>query len=325
MNQILNQMYDENNKKNKTSTYDDKKKNERRKQLNKNSYGKADIVKVGKVFSIMLILFGIVLVSRSVYAIANSKPKKQDNIQLSTEKMGREVTISITSNLPIKEFSYKWNTGEATKITGDGTVKMSKVVEIPNGNNILNIEIIDYYGNSSTYMKQYIYESQDSGKPTIELSKSGTKLLVTATDDTKMAYLTYSWNDEEATRIDVSDNDLTISTELDVPKGENKLTIVAVDAEQNRQVREETIVGADKPTFTISTDGANIIITAKDDIGIDKITATVDGQTISSGENIKNQKEIVAKIPTTSGNHNITVTVTNTSGLEETKSISVSI
>lgn len=325
MNQILNQMYDENNKKNKTSTYDDKRKNERRKQLNKNSYGKADIVKVGKVFSIMLILFGIVLVSRSVYAIANSKPKKQDNIQLSTEKMGREVTISITSNLPIKEFSYKWNTGETTKITGDGTVKMSKVVEIPNGNNILNIEIIDYYGNSSTYMKQYIYESQDSGKPTIELSKSGTKLLVTATDDTKMAYLTYSWNDEEATRIDVSDNDLTISTELDVPKGENKLTIVAVDAEQNRQVREETIVGADKPTFTISTDGANIIITAKDDIGIDKITATVDGQTISSGENIKNQKEIVAKIPTTSGNHNITVTVTNTSGLEETKSISVSI
>ena len=112
-----------------------------------------------------------------MYALTNDSPKKHDTIQVSTEKMGREVTISIASNLPIREFSYKWNTGEATTITGDGTVNMEKTIDIPNGNNILNIEVIDNYGNSTSYMKQYIYESKDAGKPTIELSKSGRQLM----------------------------------------------------------------------------------------------------------------------------------------------------
>lgn len=322
MNQILNQMYGNDNNRGKK---DIQKSNSRKFEINRNNYAKADIVKVGKIFSIMLIIFGIILISKSVYAITNNISKKHDTIQVSTEKMGREVTISIASNLPIKEFSYKWNTGEPTTISGDGTVNMKETLEIPNGNNILNIEVIDNYGNSTTYMKQYIYESKDSGKPTIELSKSGSKLIAKATDDTKMAYLTYAWNNDEATRIEVSDDKKTITAEIEVPKGENKLTIVAVDAEQNRATRDETILGATKPTFTISTDGANIIINAKDEIGIDTITVNIDGKEMSSGDNLKNQKEVVAKIPSTSGTHNISVTVKNVSGLEETKTISVSI
>lgn len=343
MNQILNQMYNnDNNRKQQTPKGKNnrsqqiskssnnrnqqiQKNNNRRVQLNKNNYGKADIVKVGKIFSIMLIIFGIILVSKSVYAMTNNITKKHDTIQVSTEKMGREVTISIASGFPIKEFSYNWNTGEVTTITGDGTVNMEETIEIPNGNNILNIKVVDYYGNSTTYMKQYIYESKDSGKPTIELSKSGSKLIAKATDDTKMSYLTYAWNDDEATRVDVSDDEKTITVEIEVPKGENKLTIVAVDAEQNRATRDETILGATKPTFTISTDGTNIIINAQDDVGIDTITVNVDGQEMSSGDNLKNQKEVVAKIPSTTGTHTISVTVKNVSGLEETKTISVSI
>ena len=79
-----------------------------------------------------------------------------------------------------------------------------------------------------------------------------------------MGYLTYAWNNDEATRIDAEKGEKELSDEVEVPKGENKLSIVAVDAEQNRQTRNETIVGATKPTFTISTDGSNIIISAKE-------------------------------------------------------------
>ena len=330
----INSTYGSNNEfyenENRNVNYQNRNKNEvpkvKQKEKNKNIYkNKADIVKVGKFFSIALIIFGVILISKSVYALTNDSPKKHDTIQVSTEKMGREVTISIASNLPIREFSYKWNTGEATTITGDGTVNMEKTIDIPNGNNILNIEVIDNYGNSTSYMKQYIYESKDAGKPTIELSKSGGKLIIKATDDTKMGYLTYAWNNDEATRIDAEKGEKELSAEVEVPKGENKLSIVAVDAEQNRQTRNETIVGATKPTFTISTDGSNIIISAKDEIGIDSIIVNVDGKEMSTGNALKNQKEVEAKIPSASGTHNISVTVKNTSGLEETKTISVSI
>lgn len=343
MNQILNDLYgDDNNKKNQ-SQFNNVKINEKEKKTakklsenkiakenkkrewNKSSYGKADIVKVGKIFSILLIIFGIIIISKSVYSLTVNADKKHDDVQVTTEKMGREVTITISSNYPIKEFFYKWNTGEPTTITGDGTVNMKKTIDIPNGNNILNIEIIDCYGNSTKYMKQYIYESKDSGKPTIDISKSGSKLKIIATDDTKISYLTYAWNDDETTRVDVSNDEKSITTEVDVPKGENKLTITAVDAEENREIREETIVGATKPTFTISTDGTNVVISAQDESGIDKINITIDGDEMSSGDKSLNQKQVVAKIPTTSGTHNISVTVVNVNGLEETKTISVSI
>lgn len=283
---------------------------------------KADIKQVIKVFCIVIIIFGMVLIGKSTYSIVKNKTTQKDNPIVDIEKMGREATITINTEKPIREYSYRWNEGEATTEKGNGSISVEKSVQIPNGNNILRIEVVDYYGNRTKYFKQYIYESTDVNKPTIDIAAVGIKLKITAKDDNEMYYMTYSWNDEEAVRVDLlSDDKKTIETEIEVRKGQNKLTITAVDKEENREIRTESVVGDTKPTFELSTDGENIIVVANDDEGVAKISITIDDQTTDSGDTPINQTDVTARMPITSGEHTITVTVTNINGLTETQTI----
>ena len=278
---------------------------------------KADISKIIKIFCISIILFGLILIGESTYAIIqNSGEKIIDNVEITADRMGKETKITVTSEqYPIKEFTYKWNDGEPVTVEGNGTLSLETVIQIPNGNNILRMTVTDNFGNKKNFHKQYLYDSSDVNKPTIEIAISGTKLNIKANDDTEMDYITYSWNDDEAVRVEKEDNPKEINTNIDVPSGQNKLSIIAVDKEGNRETRTENIIGDTKPTFTLSKDGLKIILNAKDDEGISKVSMTVDGETRDSGETPINQKEISVAWEVTSGTHTISVTVVNVNGL----------
>ena len=222
---------------------------------------KADISKIIKVFCVSIILFGIILIGESTYAlIQNSGEKGEDIVEVTADRMGKETKITVTSaQYPIKEFTYKWNDGEPVKIEGNGTLLLERVIQIPNGNNILRMTVTDYFGNEKNFHKQYLYDSSDVNKPTIDIAISGTKLNIKANDDVEMDYITYSWNDEEATRVEKDENNpKEINTNIDVPSGLSKLSIVAVDKEGNRETVTENIIGDTKPTFTLSKDGLKL-------------------------------------------------------------------
>ncbi len=278
---------------------------------------KADLAKVIRVFCIIIIIFGLVLIGQSTYAMIANREKDKDTISVSEDRMGKETKITVETNYPIKSFTYKWNDGEPVVVNGDGTIKFETIIQIPNGNNILNMTVKDYYGyEHKLHNKQYIYESTDVNKPTIEIGISGTKLNISATDDVEMSYITYKWNNDEEIRVDVDKNNKQkISTDIEVPGGQNKLTIVAADKEGNRETRTENIVGDTKPTFTASLDGNTLIVSASDDEGISKISITVDSVVTDSGDTPINQKEITASMTLESGGHTIEVSVTNVNGL----------
>ena len=86
---------------------------------------------------------------------------------------------------------------DKTIIDGNGTVNLEATVTIPDGNNVLNFYVIDYYGNKKEYYKQYINNRTDKNKPTIELSISGNSINIIAKDDKEISYMLYHWNDEE--------------------------------------------------------------------------------------------------------------------------------
>ena len=260
---------------------------------------KADLAKVVRIFCIIIIIFGLVLIGQSTYAMISNREKDKDTISVSEDRMGKETKITVETNYPIKSFTYKWNDGEPVVVEGNGTIKFETIIQIPNGNNILNMTVKDYYGyEHKLHNKQYIYESTD----------------------VEMSYITYQWNEEEEVRIDVDKNDKQkISTDVEVPEGQNKLTIVAADKEGNRATRTENIVGDTKPTFTASLDGNKLIIVASDDESISKISVTVDGVVTDSGDQPINQKEITASMTLTSGGHTIEVSVTNINGLTATE------
>ncbi len=287
---------------------------------------KAEISKVIRIFCVIIILFGLFLIGESTYAMVAKRKKVEDNPKVYPLQMGKETKITVETEHPIKEFSYKWNEGESVNIEGNGTVLFETTIQIPNGNNILYMTITDFNGNKHNFHRQYIFDSTDANKPTIDIAISGTKLKITATDDVEMDYITYSWNSEEATRVDLEeDNDdkQNIETDVDVPEGQNKLTIIAVDAQGNRETRTENVIGDTKPIFDLLKDGQNLIIKAQDDQGVSRIVMDIDGEIVDSGEESIDLKEVSASIPVESGTHTIKVTVTNVNGLSDTKTATV--
>ena len=153
-------------------------------------------------------------------------------------------------------------------------------------------------------------------------------LNIVVKDDKEVSYITYRWNNEAETRIDMDPTQAdktTLQTSIPAIKGENTLTIVAVDNDGNRETKTETIKGANGPTFTVTTEGNNIVINAKDEEGIGKISITVDGVTTDTGDTPINEKEITAQQEITPGTHTITITVTNLSGLSEEQSFTATL
>ena len=287
---------------------------------------KASINSILRVFAIFIMLFGIALIGNSVYGIINSMPEQRDNISVSAENIGSKATIKITGEKPIKQLVYKWGQGQETVVPGNGTIQLSLTLEIPKGNNILNMTVTDYYGNTQDFQKQYINEKNG---PTIEIpSTTGNMLNIVVKDDKEVAYITYRWNNEAETRIDMDPTQAdktTLQTSIPAIKGENTLTIVAVDNDGNRENKTDTINGANGPTFTVTTEGNNIVINAKDEEGIGKISITVDGVTTDTGDTPINEKEITAQQEITPGTHTITITVTNLSGLSEEQSFTATL
>ena len=288
---------------------------------------KADILKIIKIFVFSIILFGLVLVGESTYAIIqNSGNKIVDNVEITADRMGKETKIVVTSEkYPIKEFSYKWNDGEPVKIEGNGTLTLETIIQIPNGNNILRMTVTDNFGNEKNFHKQYLYDSSDVSKPKIEIAITGVRLSIKASDDIAMDYITYNWNDEEAIRVEPEENPKEINVNIDVPSGQNKLTIIAADKEGNRETRVENIIGDTKPTFTLSKDGKNIILKAQDDEGISKVSMTIDGVTKDSGNEPINKKEISVTWEVENGTHTISFSIINVNGLEATGKVTAEI
>ena len=266
------------------------------------------------------------LIGDATYGMISSTPTLRDTVNVTANAIGSNVTIRAVGNMPIQSLTYRWGQGEETVVQGNGTVELEATVQIPTGNNILNMAVVDYYGNRSEYQKQYINEQNDASKPTIEISVSGNMLNIIATDDVEMSYLTYSWNNGTPTRVDIdatATDKTVLRTSIEVQRGENTLSIVAVDTEGNTQTRTENIKGANRPTFNVSADGTNLVIHAQDEEGINKIEITVDG--VTSEADVDNLKELEATQAITPGEHTVTIKVTNISGLSEEQSFTVTL
>lgn len=286
---------------------------------------KKDIKKIIIVFCVIIFIFGLSIIAKAIWGFTIGKKRIKDDVRVSVEQFGKEVTVKIESNKPIKEFKYNWKGEQENIIPGnEELLVVEKTIMIPNGNNLLDITITDYYGNKNEYQRQYIFESDDAEKPNIELASVGKDILVTVTDNDAVDYFTYKWNDESEVEIKADENSKSVAQKVAVKRGQNNLIITAFDKTGNRQVRKEKIIGDDKPEINVSVQDNKIVVTAKDDEGIKRIAVTIDGVTSDSGEEDLNQKEVTAQLDITPGEHKISVVVTNVNNLEAIKELTAS-
>lgn len=297
-----------------------------------------------KMFAIIILIFGIAMISMGVYGKLTEKPKQIDQqLEIRESKQGSKVTLKISSGKPVRLVAYKWNEGESTAIQGNNKLNIEQIITIPQGNNILKITVTDYYGNERDYQKQYIKKSNDSQNPEITITQDETdkrKIKITAKDDTQLSYLTYEWDKyREISTNGSSTQNLEITTRgkqekvlfdkgkkeytfsLDIPAGNNILVIEASDSEENIEILKKAIKGLIVPEVELSSKNGTLNIKATDEIGISKIEVNVDGSISNTGDTPLNLKEVNTSMDVGKTKHKIIVTVINVQGQQKVKEI----
>ena len=204
---------------------------------------------------------------------------------VSLDREGQQLKVSVSHIRPLQSMEYNWNSDEDTQMSIDVTGRRAYVqrIDLPAGENTFNIVVKDVNGKTTAINKEYYMENgKDITKPKIDRVKSGNNLKIIATDETALSYITYRWNEDEETKVDVNPVDATrIETEVPLQRGENKLTIIAVDASNNTSSVVETYKGVMKPTIQVWIEGNYLIIVGRHDIGVKQIDYNLNGQNYS--------------------------------------------
>ena len=286
----------------------------------------ANIKNIILFFNIAIIIFGIALVGFGSYGIVQWL---QSRVPVSTNKPvinasvveDTSVKISVTHDKAIEKISYSWNNGEEETILGRNRQAIDYLIDMPFGENVLNISVVDSLGITASFTNTYVYSNGvDIQSPTIELSalEDDKQIHILAMDETEIAYITYRWNEEEETRIDSTDESKTvIETNIDIPKGENELTVVAVDGNNNMETKTQKCVVLTKPVIEIPRQhGEELTITVRDEQGLDYVEYTVNGKKYKWVSSTDNRKEWTHTQKLDPGENEIIINAYNKSGIE---------
>lgn len=288
--------------------------------------GPIEIEKILKFFSIAILLFGVFMIGSGSYSmyqdskIANLSTKPTIYVQ---ENSATEITLQITHDKALSKVTYHWNNEDEIEIDCEGKKKVEQKVEIPTGENTLNVYAIDVNGQEISYQKKYTIE----GDINIELAVEGNNIKITADGKEQLSYMTYRWDDDEETKIDI--NSMQTEQTIEIPKGLHTLTVIVVDINNKTQSKEQEIKGVTKPKLEITTDGAdNFIIKASDEEGIKKIEFIIN-ETDKNMLNLdqvlplEERKEFEYAYPLHDGENKLEVRVYNESDVSEVSKVLV--
>ena len=283
--------------------------------------GPLEINTVLRIFAILCILFGLILVGQASFAMLNGKQDTSSTVPLvEINQEGATLIVSVKHDKIIDKIVYSWNEHQETILQGKGRLELEETIDMPIGNNTLVLKVTDINGKTVSYSQMYELEEGDVTKPEIELLVENSKVKIVAKDETAMDYILFYWNEEDETRIDVREDSLKqIEEKIDILKGENTLTIIAVDKAGNETEEVQTYKGVKKPQISLEGNGNQIIIKVSDEEGIQKIEFTLNGQFYSTDSNNTgislNMKEVQINQQLQPGQNKITVKAYSINGL----------
>ena len=299
---------------------------EKKKKSKKTSRGPIEIKGIVRFFAVFIMLFGIVLAGEGSYAlykeIDESKPENIPDLSLTRD--GDIVILKIEHNTEISKINYRWNDGEENSIP-EGTTYVEEEILLPDGNNVLNITVIDMKNREYQFIKEYNLEGVDITKPNIEVTQTeeGTaNISIVASDETAITEMTYKINDEQEVTVQATEErQKEITQDITLPEGQNTLTVVAKDTTDNVTTYEKQIIVSSKPTIEIvSQEGNTITLKISDKYGLKDVIVNLNGKVYSSKDidqnpNV-NKNEIYVPLELQSGNNVLSIEVTNVNGLK---------
>lgn len=230
-----------------------------------------------RIFGIALIIFGLVMFVSGLIGTINYFSTPQEpaiNYPLvSTMQTDNILTLNIKNDTVIEYVEYKWNEGRTQEILGSGQTEITRDITVPEGENILYLNIVDVNGEVAEMSKSFVgIKIEDTTPPEINVVVVSSRLNIKAqsVSETKLSYLTYKWNNDEEIRIDATGDQTSIETQIDVLNGTNTLTIVAVNEKGISQTQVNEYKGIKKPVITVIKDetGDYLLVTITHDSGI---------------------------------------------------------
>lgn len=283
-----------------------------------------EIRKIVLFFLISVIIFGIIMLGEGVYGAYKNNEMRQVIESAapvaSLDREGQQLKIYASHIRAIDKIEYNWNNDEYTAnlIEGNGRKVITQRLELPAGTNTFYIKLTDINGNTSEYSKEFYMENgRDITKPNVELSVVGNYVKVTATDEKELSYITYRWNEEDETRVEPNQIENTkIETNIEIKRGQNTLTVIAVDSSNNTTKREEIFEGRVKPTIQVYIENGNLVVIAKHETAVKQIDLTINGQ--KNEIQGQEQPEVIYSQPLQEGYNRVSIVVYSVEETQET-------
>ena len=302
------------------SVEDTKKKNKKsKKQKMPRNSGPVAIESILKFFAIAILIFGIFMIGSGSYSMYTNSQEDTANVKptIQVEESETEITLRVSHSRALSKVTYKWNNDEEVELQASGKREVSQTIEIPTGENTLTIYAQDENGQETTYQKSYTLE----GDITIDFALDGNNIKVTASGKNELSYMTYRWDEEEETRVDI--NNTQIEQSIEIPMGQHTLTVIVVDVNNTTETKEQEVKGVTKPNLEITTDGSdNFIIKVSDNEGLKRLEFTVN-DTDKYKLELEGRTELEYQWPIEEGENILDVTVYNQSDVTETMRVRV--
>lgn len=271
----------------------------------------AEIRSVIIFFVVAMIIFGGAFVAQGSYAMIvaanNENAGNELAPSISIQRNDTEIIVTIESEKPIYTVAYNWNGRDEKTLDAEAKTKFQTTIDLPTGENILNIIVTDVNQKVNRYQKKYFVEG--TGKPAIEILVTNTnQIKMTAKDTLGLQTMTYTWNNGEPVTIEASQEDNTIiETIVDIPLGQNTLEIVATNYDNIQTTKTIDIKGVKKPVVTLLKEADGLYIKVEDEAGIKQINYTLNGNqyTINSSYFGTNNKVVEYKQPLEQGQNYI--------------------
>lgn len=298
---------------------DNNKKEKIKKSKTKNS-GPIEIHSILKFFSIAILIFGVFMIGTGSYSMYQKSVKEATTtkpaiyVEQTTET---EILLKVAHDKELTKVTYEWNDEVTTQVPCNGKKEIETTIEIPTGINTLKIKASDINGQEIEYTKVYTIEADIN----INIEPEGNNLKITINGKNQLQYMTYRWDDEEETKVDIEGNQAEQT--IEIPKGLHILTVIVVDENNKTETKEQEVNGVTKPKVEVTTDGSsNFIIQASDEQGIKKIQFIIDETEkyvldLEAELSLEDRKEFEYAYPLHDGENKIEVTVYNENDVSE--------
>lgn len=231
-----------------------------------------------------------------------------------------KVVMEVHNEVGISKIIYSINNGSKQILGLSGEKAIIKDIKLDVGENVISVTVTDIDGNSTEKEETFVVEAI---KPIVELSVIGNSIKITITSETDLSEIKYKWNEnsEKIENINTYENRKLFEKQLEIPIGQNILTVIATDIDGNKTEKVQEIKGVTKAVTATYVSGEYLHFTVTGKENIEKVEFQFNGQRfLMNVETFGETKIVHYKVKLVEGKNYLTVTSTTQSGGVDTKS-----